>query len=225
MNIKETGIIKKATSVLSAVGPKGEVATQQDDNSNPQPEIKAVQQLSPYNALKVFYYMMAVNGEIKPEEEERFDYIGYELDAKFEVDKEYVVNACKKQLEKVVDKDDYYDVVQDGVEEALLAYQESDTGFIPIKLVIWNLLSLAYSDGEYDEPERKLLKYIARKADISKDVYLEMENSYLTVQDIDREMEWIKDTDRPYRRIEKTVKELERREQAIIESARALIYL
>ncbi len=229
MDIKKTGVINTGTTDVTARGTiKGEITMQNNDDiqaDSMQSESRTVSQLSPVNALKVFYYMIAVNGKIEPEEEERFDYLGYEIDSKYEEHKEYVISVCKKQLEKIIDKDDYYDVIQDGVEEAILAFQESDNGFVPAKLVVWNLLTLAYSDGEYDEAEHKLMKYVARKVDISKDIYLEMENSYLTVKEIDREMEWIKDTDRPYRRIEKTVKELERREQAIVESARALIYL
>ena len=116
-------------------------------------------------------------------------------------------------------------LVQDGVEEALLAQQVLDIGYVPAKLLVWDLLTIAYSDAAYVEAERKLMKYIVRKVDIPKDVFLEMENTYLTVKDIEKEIDWIKGTDRPYRTIEKTVKELERREQAILESVKALIYL
>ena len=52
-----------------------------------------------------------------------------------------------------------------------------------------------------------------------------MESSYLTVTDIEKEKAWIKTTDRPYLTIEAHVKELEKREQAIYESVKALILL
>ncbi len=188
-------------------------------------EIQTVKVVSPINAAKVFYYLMAADGTIESAEEEKFNLIGNETDPEFAKNREYIIKTCKEHLDKVIDEDDYYDAVQDGVEEALLAQQVLDKGYVPAKLLVWNLLTIAYSDNSYNEIERKLIKYIVRKVDIPKDVFLEMESSYLTVMDIEKEMEWIKETDRPYKTIEMTVKELERREQAIFESVKALIYL
>ena len=188
-------------------------------------EIQVVKAVSPVNAVKIFYYLMAADGNIGDSEIERFELVGQELDQDFLEHKEHIEKVCKEQLDKVIDKDDYYDVVQDGVEEALLSKQESDKGFVPAKLLVWDLLTIAYSDEEYGEEERKLMKYIVRKVDIPKDVFLEMESSYLSVTDIQKELDWIKSTDRPYLEIDKQVKELERRQNAIYESVKALIYL
>ena len=188
-------------------------------------EIQTVKAVSPINAVKVFYYLIAADGDVRSAEEEKFDLVGSELDPEFAEHKDYIIKSCKEQLDKVIDKDDYYDVIQDGVEEALLAQQVFDKGYVPARLLVWNLLTIAYSDDSYDDVERKLMKYIVRKVDIPKDVFLEMENTYLAVRDIEKEMDWIKGTDRPYRTIETTVKELERREQAIYESVKALVYL
>ena len=48
----------------------------------------------------------------------------------------------------------------------------ADTYITP-KLLVWDLLTIAYSDESYDETERKLLKYIVRKLQIDKAVFLE----------------------------------------------------
>ncbi|MCR5778862.1 MAG: hypothetical protein K6G84_15835 [Lachnospiraceae bacterium] len=136
-----------------------------------------------------------------------------------------MIKFCKEQLDKVIDSEDYYDVVQDGVEEALLSKQVFDKGYVPVKMLVWDLITLAYSDDIYNDAERKLMKYIVRKVDISRDVFLEMENSYLTVANLEKELNWVKSTDRPYLTIENQVKEIERREQAIYESVKALILL
>ncbi len=188
-------------------------------------EIQVVKVVSPFNAVKIFYYLMSADGNIDASEEERFNLIASEIDPEFAERRDYIIKSCKEQLDKGIDSEDYYDVVQDGVEEALLAPQKLDQGYVPAKLLVWDLLTIAYSDETYAETERKLMKYIVSKVDIPKDVFFEMENSYLTVKDIERELEWIKGTDRPYRTIETTVKELERREQAILESVKAIINL
>ena len=181
--------------------------------------------ISPFNAAKIIYYMMTVDGEIEEREAEKFNLIGKELDPDFVNRRDYIVKACKKNLDKAGDGKDYYEVVQNGVEEALLSKQVFDKGYVPSKMLVWDLLALVYSDNSYNDLEKKLMIYIVNKLKISKDVFLEMENSYLTVNDLERELEWIKSTNRPYLTIDAQVKEIERREQVIYESIKALILL
>ena len=90
---------------------------------------------------------------------------------------------------------------------------------------MWNLLSITYSDKKYQESERKLLKYIVRKLNINKADFLEMESSMLTYMDIQKEIDWIKTTDRPYLTIETMVNELTTRQNVIFESIKDLISL
>ena len=224
------GIFKKSSDSKQEISEEQEAEEKRKQEEKKEAElskseIQIVKVISPINAVKVFYYLMAADGSIATAEEECFNLIAAEIDPEFEEHRDYVIKICKEHLDRVIDGDDYYDVVQDGVEEALLAQQVLDKGYVPAKLLVWDLLTIAYSDAAYAEAERKLMKYIVRKVDIPKDVFLEMENTYLTVKDIEKEIDWIKGTDRPYRTIEKTVKELERREQAILESVKALIYL
>ena len=214
---------KEATAEEMETAAKKEAEIKEAELSKSQ--IQIVKAVSPINAVKIFYYLMAADGNIGNSEIERFELVGKEIDKEFFEHQEHIEKVCKEQLEKIIDKEDYYDVVQDGVEEALLSKQESDKGFVPAKLLVWDLLTIAYSDEEYGEEERKLMKYIVRKVDIPKDVFLEMESSYLSVNDIQKELDWIKSTDRPYLEIDKQVKELERRQNAIYESVKALIYL
>ena len=108
-------------------------------------EIQVVKVVSPINAVKVFYYLMAADGSIATAEEERFNLVAAEIDPEFGEHRDYVIKTCKEHLDKVIDGDDYYDVVQDGVEEALLAQQVLDKGYVPAKLLVWDLLTIAYS--------------------------------------------------------------------------------
>ncbi len=188
-------------------------------------EATGVTAIAPQNAVKIFYYLMAIDRKITADEEETFDLIGREMDSAFEEHKEILVKECKEQIEKIIDAEDYYDAVQDGVSAALSGEQVSNIGFVTPKLLLWDLLTIAYSDDEYGEEERKLLKYVVRKLDIPKDVFLEMESSILTVHDIEKEITWIKGTDRPYLIIEKQVKELEKRREDITLAVKALIML
>ena len=184
-----------------------------------------IRAVSTRNAIKIIYYLMAADGEIYHSEEEKFDEIGYALDPSFSEHREQIVKECQAQLDKVIDPDDYYDALQDGVEEALLASRQTADTFITPKLLVWNLLTVAYSDENYDEVERKLLKYIVRKTDINKAVFLEMESSILTLMDIEKELAWIKTTNKPYLVIEAMVNELADRKNVIFDSVKDLIRL
>lgn len=195
--------------------------TGQEDESAP----IRITSISTRNALKVFYYMMAADGELFHGEEEKFDLIGQEISPEFEKIRADVIAECQQQLDKVIDSADYYDVLQDGVEDALLSSAKTADSFITPKLLVWDLLTLSYSDEQYDETERRLLKYIVRKLDIDKAVFLEMESSIQTLMDLEKEQQWIKTTERPYLTIEAMVNEIEDRKHVIFDSVKALIAL
>ena len=184
-----------------------------------------VTSLSSHDALKIIYYVMASDQKVDKEEEDKFNEIGNALDPGFAKHKEGIIAECKKQLSKVIDDADYYDVIQDGVEDALIASMNVIGTPITPKLLLWDLLTIAYSDNRYDEVERKLLKYIVRKCDVDKAVFTEMESSLLTLMDIEKEINWIKTTDRPYLQIEAIVNELADRKNVIFESVKDLIAL
>lgn len=184
-----------------------------------------VKYIATRNALQIIYYLMAADGTVYHSEEEKFDAIGAALDPNFADSKPAIIKDCQAQLEKVIDPEDYYDVLQDGVEDAIQSSNETADILIAPKLLVWNLLTIAYSDESYDETERKLIKYIVRKLQIDKAVFLEMESSILTILDIEKEIAWIKTTDRPYLTIEARVNELTKRQAVIFDSVKDLITL
>lgn len=175
------------------------------------------------NAVKIIYYMMAADGEIYQKEEEKFDEIGRELDPDFASYREEIIGGCRAQMEKIIDAEDQYAVLQDGVEEALASKADIKGAVITPKVLVWDLMTVAYSDGSYDEKERRLLKYVVRKLNIDKDIFLEMESSFLTLMDLENELAWIKTTDRPYLTIEAMVNEIADRKTAVMESIKDLI--
>ena len=184
------------------------------------PEIRSI---SSKSAVSIVYYMMAVDGEIYQSEEEKFDEIGKALDPNFDENKAQVIAECQAQMGKVIDPEDQYEALQDGVEEAILAGANAKDSVITPKMLVWDLLTIAYSDGKYDDNERRLLKYIVRKLNIDKAVFLEMESSFLTLVDLESEMTWIKTTNRPYLTIEAMVNEISDRKTAIFDSIKDLI--
>ena len=68
---------------------------------------------------------MAADGTVYHSEEEKFDAIGAALDPNFADSKPAIIKDCQAQLEKVIDSEDYYDVLQDGVEDAIQSSNET----------------------------------------------------------------------------------------------------
>ena len=92
-------------------------------------------------------------------------------------------------------------------------------------MLIWNMLTVAYTGNDYDDVEKKLLKHTVRRLNVDKNVFLEMESTAQALFEVEHELNWIKTTDRPYLVIEQRVKELEKRKAVISESINALISL
>ena len=130
---------------------------------------------------------------------------------------------CYHRKDKAIDPEDEYAVLQDGIEEAIAVGANAKDAVITPKLLVWDLLTIAYSDGQYDEREHQLIKYVVRKLNIDKAVFLEMESSFLTLMDLEKEMQWIKTTDRPYLTIESIINEISDRKTVIFESVKDLI--
>lgn len=176
-------------------------------------------------ALKIIYFLMAADGEIFHGEEEKFDAIGKELDPGFEQTKAEVINECKASLELAASKDSYVAALRSGIDNAITHSHRTEDTFITPKLLVWDLLTIAYSDDNFNETEQSLIDYVVEKFNVNKAIYLEMLSSILTVFDLENELAWIKTTNRPYLTIEAHVNEINERKSTIMESVIALISL
>ena len=184
-----------------------------------------VQKIPLYSALKIIYYLMSVDGSVSQEENDKFDVLGNDFVNDFASLKEILVEECKVSVVNTIDAVDYYDVVQEAVEDLLLTPIKSEDVCVSPKFVLWNLLAFAYSDENYAEAERRLIKYFVRKLNIDKAIFLELESSLVTLMDLEKELAWIKTTDKPYLTIEAIVKELENIKRVIFESIKDIITL
>ena len=228
--VKKVGIPKKAEKDLTEESSEADegghqVMVAEGGQAKEAGDTPRIAAISTRNAIKVIYYLMAADGTIYHGEQEKFDSIASELDPNFVDRREQILVECQSQLDKVIDPEDYCDVLQDGVEDALASSRQTDDTFITPKLLVWDLLTVAYSDESYDDAERRLIKYVVRKTGIDKALFLEMESSILTLRDIEGELSWIKTTDRPYLVIEGMVNELVDRRSVIFESVKDLISL
>ncbi len=185
-------------------------------------EIPAV---SVQGALRIFYYLMAADGIISSEEETKFEEIGNELDPDFEKNAQVVLESCRAQVQKAIDSGEFYDTLQDSVEEAFNLEPDDAIAVIPSRTLIWDLLTVAYTDHRYDLYEEKIVKYVVRKLHLDKTILMEMLQSIQAISELDREAEQIQVLHQPFLITKALTDEIACRKNVIFSSVKDLIEL
>jgi hypothetical protein len=99
----------------------------------------------------------------------------------------------------------------------------TDTGVIDRKILLWNLVVIAYSDGEYSVDEGKIIRFVARTLGVDRAFIPEMESSIQALMAIENEEKFLKESDRRYGKIEAELNELTDRKNTIKQGIHALI--
>lgn len=163
------------------------------------------------NMLEIVYLMMNVDGRVDSAEQAKFDEVGGQMIEDYPAVKEEILKECNQILKEEAPLEKMYDVVLSSTNRVLEKAKGTENGLFAPKLLVWDLMMIAYSDGNFDDNERRLLTYIAHSLGVDKTTILEMEDHYLTLVDLDREAEWIKSTDRSYLEIEKQLTHIKKR--------------
>lgn len=222
----------KAKESVSEMVKKGSEAIKQhlDNAKETDRKVKSVLQESqlsrdkvlPEDALKMIYLLMLADQNVSKEEEERFDSIVPELDVEEKCDKQQIIDGCKA-IVAASDNKNFIDYISDGIQDALHHSKESGKGTINKKLLLWNLLSVAYSDGNYSKNEKAVLSIINRRMEIDPSIILEMEAAVSTLDALIKQEEQFKNSDKTYSVIAATLKEIEYRRNTIMQSVYELI--
>ena len=187
------------------------------------------------DALHIMYCLMAVDGKITEEEEDKFQEIGIACDPNFAGYRDSLIEEClaASRLETVYghafvpetpeDEEDYYNQIHDYVGDLIAENKLNAASGVRAKILLWDLLAIAFSEGDYSANEKRLIRYFAKRAGVEHTVLLEMENTIRTLAAIEREEEWLKSTDRPYRVIEERLNELADRKNTIMQGVNALV--
>ena len=77
--------------------------------------------------------------------------------------------------------------------------------------------------SEMTRDPKRLIRYFSKRAGVEDTVLLEMEHTIRTLFTIEKEEEWLKSTDRPYRVIEERLNELADRKNTIMQGVNALV--
>ena len=228
------GFAQKGQGVFSALKAKSEeTMAQKRDKTALQKEavadalqLQGEQEivLSVKDSLRIIYCLMIIDGKVSEEETARFCEIGRELDPEFEAYQNALVDEGTGLMNMPSeDEDGYYDNIHDFVSQIIHTGSRQNNSGIRGKTLIWDLLAVAYSEGEYSASEKRLLRFITKSLGVDSAVLLEMEHTVRTLLAIEAEEKWLKDTDRPYTTVEERVNELTERKNTIMMGVHALL--
>lgn len=183
-----------------------------------------MQTINKTSVLKIFYYLMAIDGTVTGEEKTKFDEIGTNfLGDDYSVNKESILEECNTRINAVDIDDELYDVLQEAVDEVIAVKSEKRTDGILPRHLLWNMLVIAHSDGDYSEIENRLISHVARVLGVEKSVLLEMKQMIISANAVQEELAQLNNSNKPYNEIRPIVEEIERRKQALFEAVTALI--
>lgn len=191
-----------------------------------------------YAVIKAFYILMNADGEIAQKELEKFNEIVKTLEV------ELCLNLTTDYKEKVISEfdgkaksseKDYYDFLIEeindafGFSESVYAIQSLSGGayvgekiFSP-RWVIWNMLAIALSNGDYHENEKGIIKYIAQKTDLGTDIMSELEQSIQAINAVDCEIQFVNENEEASPNYQELITELNNRRNVILNSVYYLI--
>ena len=184
---------------------------------------EANEMILPSDALRIIYFLISSDMEITPEEMEMFDAVGSDMDPAFADHKEFIVSECAGLMDQASDQDDYYDLIRDQITASLQSSKSSSEGSIHPRLLIWNLISIAFADGDYSDNEKRMIRSVVRLMNIDMSVMLEMEAAVQTLLAIRKEEEFLKSSNRKYTEVEVQINEIADRKNVIMQSVQALM--
>ena len=172
-------------------------------------------------ALKVFYYFMAIDGDISSDELQKLDDIIVEI--AYEGDKAEIVEECESYLGSMDSRDEAYDYILEAIDKAITESDEAVGDGVARRLLVWNLYALSFSDGELADAEKRIINHIGRVLEIDKSVLLDMEQLIHTAWAIEKELDVLNASVKPYAEIRPVIEEVERRKGVVVKAAKELI--
>ncbi len=172
-------------------------------------------------ALKVFYYFMAIDGDISSDELQKLDEIIVEI--AYEGDKAEIVEECESYLGSMDSRDEAYDYILEAIDKAITESDEAVGDGVARRLLVWNLYALSFSDGKLANAEKRIINHIGRVLEIDKSVLLDMEQLIHTAWSIVKELDVLNASAKPYAEIRPVVEDVERRKDIIVKAAKELI--
>ena len=174
-----------------------------------------IRTISVRSSMKIIYYLMAADGRIFHNEKEKYEEIGRGMDPGFDAVRDDIIASCDPEPDSSLEPEAYMHSVLEGINQ--------ETASIAPKVLVWDLLIIAYSDGYYDPRERRLVRYTVKKLEIDIELFMRMEIGFLEMMHLDSELDWIRTQEHPRLQMKAIARELEAQKTAIFEEMKEII--
>ena len=169
--------------------------------------------------IALLWCMAYADGSVSETEAVALDEISIALDESYESYASELKQECGRIIQENGKEFGYQNAVKMEAQKLIESIKPTPTD---AKLICWNLLSLANSDG-VDDSELDLIRFVGEKTEIDPAAFAELKNYSDAIAEIERSIEELKQSGRSYGEIEPLVSEFTQREQTIIEAAQSLI--
>ena len=183
------------------------------------PEDEEQEDLSLRKLIELLWCMAFADEVITEAERETLNELSSNIDANFEAYQAEIEEEFTQKL--LVNSKEFGHItavkieVKGIIESLELTPQEA-------KLLCWNMLALASSDG-LDDTELDLIRFIGEQSGLATSIIEELRNYCDAIAETASAREQLKQSARSYSEIEPLVNDLTKREQTLIEAAQALI--
>ena len=142
------------------------------------------------DALRIMYCLMLIDGTVYAEEGAKYSEIGSASDQDFDIFKKQLIDECLAMAQSESAQgvefisldsgysEEYYDQIRDYVGDLITEENFYRTEGIKAQELLRNMLVIAYSEGEYSEDERRLIRFVAEKSGVDDAVLAEMEGHF-----------------------------------------------
>ena len=174
--------------------------------------------------IEIFYYFLAIDGEVTGDEKSKFDEIAMEIDPEAYAEyKDELLSLCNEYIENAKKDNDFYDLIQEKVDRILDESDAEITEGISRRLMLWDLYVLSMGDNIIEESEKRFIGHVARTLGVEKSVILEMEQLIQTAMLISKQLNDLNSSNRNYSEIRPLVDETEKRKLVVLDAAKSLI--
>ena len=107
------------------------------------------------SAIKTIYYLINIDGKAGEEERNQMMEIINLLAPDF--DPEYITkyfSECDEIIQAASEGDEWYEIIQEAIDRVIMYSSDEYELFVPTRMIVWNMLVLAYADSEYHPQEK-----------------------------------------------------------------------
>ena len=169
--------------------------------------------------VSLLWCLAYVDGEISPDERAMLAEISKTLDEGYEEYAEQIEQDCIARLQEASAD---FGVAHAAKHEAQRIIDTMDISPTGAKLLCWNLLAIANSDG-LEESELDFIRFVSAKSGLDPAVFQELKNYSDAIVEIEKARADLKSSNRLYAEVEPLDNEFAQREQVILEAAQMLV--